>query len=100
MHPNLPHFILCLMLLWAVVPINPYGYYTLIKIILFTYTAYLAYKHLSRDPSRAAGWFATGIALTYNPIVSLHLGRPLWTVVNLATIAILLLLIPPINQQK
>jgi len=88
------------MLLWAVFPINPYGYYTLLRIVVFTYTAYFAYKNLSRDPNGAAGWWAAGLALTYNPIISLNLGRSLWTVVNIATIIVLLLLIPPIKQQK
>jgi hypothetical protein len=86
------------MLLWAVVPSNPYGYYTILRVVVFTYTSFLAYRHLSTQPNRAAGWIAVALAITYNPLISLHLGRPLWTVVNLVTIALLLLAIPAANK--
>lgn len=73
------------MLLCAVLVKCPYGYYTILKFVCcggLSYLAYLAFKR------RKIGWVWTlGIAaLIYFPFIKLQLGKPMWTLVNIATI--------------
>ena len=82
-----PQFIVSLMLLWALNPDNPYGYYILLRIACCAVFAYLARKafHLERQ-----GWvWILGImAVVYNPIIPVHLTREIWALVNVLTIGI------------
>jgi hypothetical protein len=82
--------ILCvLLLLWALNPNNPYGYYVLLRWICSATFAYLAFHSFQ---SRLVPWvwvFGTAAGL-YNPIFSVHLDRTIWSVVNVVTIALLL----------
>lgn len=77
------------MLAWALVPINPYAYYTFLRIVCcgcFFFSA-LKYYKLERE-----NWFYTmiGLAIVYNPVFRIHLDRTFWSIVNIATIAILM----------
>ena len=82
-----PQCIVSLMLLWALNPDNPYGYYILLRIACCAVFAYLARKafHLERQ-----GWvWILGImAVVYNPIIPVHLTREIWALVNVLTIGI------------
>ena len=51
---------------------------------------YLLVSEFFKDKPQACQWTAIGIGLVYNPLFSIHLGRPLWSVVNLITVALLL----------
>lgn len=75
------------MLAWALVPTNPYGYYVLLRWVgcaVFTYLAVASHR------AGASGWlllFAISAGI-YNPILRVHLGRIVWTVVNVASIVL------------
>jgi hypothetical protein len=73
------------MLLWALNPENPYGYYILLRWVCCGIFAYLAIQALEREKQ---GWvWVLGItAVVYNPIIRVHLTREIWSVVNVATI--------------
>jgi hypothetical protein len=77
------------MLLWALNPENPYGYYILLRFVLCGIMAYLAFRAMERD---SLSWtWALGIgAVIYNPIIRVHLNREIWSVVNVATIIVLI----------
>jgi hypothetical protein len=75
------------MLLWALVPGNPYGYYTLLRWVCCGVFAYLAFQAF--DNKRQEWVWVLGIAAgIYNPIMPVHLTRELWVVVNVVTIGI------------
>lgn len=81
---------LCIiMLLWALVPRNPYGYYVLLRWTCCSAFAYLAVHSFQ---IRMAPWvwiFGTAAGF-YNPILRVHLDRTVWSVVNIVTIVLLL----------
>ena len=59
----------------------PYGYYILLRIVIFATLIYIA---ICTDD--ALFLISIILAIVYNPIFYLPLGRPLWTVINIATI--------------
>lgn len=66
----------------------PYGYYQLLRVLVFCLSCYLAYQSRLAQES-AWTWVFAGLAITYNPIVKLHLGSEIWPFVNGATILLL-----------
>jgi hypothetical protein len=82
----LPQAIASGMLLWALYPGNPSGYYTLLHWVCCGILIYLAYQavYLKRHP---LAWILGITALVYNPIFRLHLGK-LWFTINIITFGI------------
>lgn len=76
------------MLLWALYPGNPYGYYILLRWICCAAFAYLAVQALVQGKQ---GWvWVLGVsAVIYNPFIRIHLTRAIWSAVNIATIVVL-----------
>lgn len=79
---------MAILLLLCLLPM-PYGYYTLIRfvaMIIFGYSAYTYYKE-QKD-----GLMVTMIALAilFQPLLSISLGRTMWNIIDIA-IAIFLL---------
>lgn len=83
-----PQIIAIIMLLGALYPSNPYGYYVILRIVLCIICAYLAFR-ANELATNAWVWILGVIALIYNPIVKVHLNREIWTAVNIATIIVL-----------
>jgi len=85
----IPQIIATLMLIWALNPDNPYGYYILLRWVCCGIFAYLAFQALEIEKQ---GWvWVLGItALVYNPIIRVHLNRELWSIINVVTIGIAL----------
>lgn len=65
----------------------PYGYYGLLRLLVCGVCLYMA----AQEGNRGSGWvwILGGCALLYNPIFKIHLGREIWSIVNVATIALL-----------
>ena len=82
-----PQVVVGIMLLWALNPRNPYGYYIVLRWVSCGVFAFLAFKALGAGQQ---GWvWLLGItAAVYNPIFRVHLTREVWSVVNVVTIAI------------
>ena len=82
-----PQLLTSLMLLWALNPDNPYGYYILLRWVCCGVFAYLAFKAFGQEQQ---GWaWVLGItAAVYNPVIRVHLTREMWSVVNVITIGI------------
>ncbi len=75
------------MLLWALYPDNPYGYYILLRWVVcpcFIYTGFQIFKRYKPK----WGWVPWLAAVIYNPLLPLHLSRELWVVLNLAGILV------------
>jgi hypothetical protein len=82
-----PQLLVIVMLLWALVPGNPYGYYILLRWVCCGLFAYLTFQAFE---SKRQGWaWVLGMtAAVYNPIFPVHLTRGIWMVVNVVTIGI------------
>ena len=70
----------------AVAPM-PYGYYTVLRIIVCLAAFFIAWLVLSRDSTRWLGWAFAGLAILYNPIIRVHLDRDTWAILNVLSIA-------------
>jgi len=77
-----------LMLLVALAPM-PYGYYSLLRIVCFSY--FLIRSIRLRDQITSFPFIASIIlCLTYNPIVKTTLGRETWVLINVLTIGVII----------
>ncbi len=84
----IPQAIVAGMLLWALNPENPYGYYILLRWVCCAVFAYLSIQAGSQE-KQGWVWILGVTAFVYNPIIPIHLTREIWTVVNIITIMIL-----------
>jgi len=78
------------LLLWACVPSNPYGYYILLRWIVCPIFTYLAWSTFTAGRSPWI-WSLAVNAGIYNPVFPVHLGRTIWTAVNIASVALLVI---------
>ena len=83
----IPQAIIILMLLLALNPDNPYGYYILLRWVCCAIFVFLALHALALEK---IGWvWVFGVtAAIYNPILRVPGTREMWSVVNLATIGL------------
>jgi hypothetical protein len=74
-------------LVWGLLPGNPYGYFLILRLIICAASVYVAVAaHRARQ--EAWTWIFGGCALLYNPFVRVHLTREIWWVINLLTIVL------------
>lgn len=79
-------WIIVVALVVALIPTTPYGYYPLMRWVVCgacVWTALDAY----RKNQEGWVWCWAVLAGVYNPIVSVHSTREIWSAVNIATIA-------------
>jgi hypothetical protein len=95
----IPQAIAILMLLWALNPENPYGYYILLRWICCAVFAFLTLQAFAQDKQGWA-WTLGVTAVVYNPIIRIHLTREIWSVINVITIAIALASIFVLKSEK
>jgi hypothetical protein len=62
----------------------PYGYYKLLRVAIFLASIFLATRS-HKDGEEKWVWAFAALALIYNPIIPMPLGRPIWMCANLAT---------------
>jgi hypothetical protein len=82
-----PQVTATIMLIAALNPGTPYDYYVLLRWLMCGIFAYLSFRAFE---SKNTEWvLILGItAVVYNPFLPWHLGREIWTIVNLLTIGI------------
>ena len=73
-----------LMLLAALAP-WPYGYYVLLRLVVCLASIAIAWR--LRGGNHPILWAFIGLAILYNPVVKVPLGRPLWSVANVISVA-------------
>ena len=95
----IPQAIVIPMLLWALNPANPYGYYILLRWVCCAAFVYLAIQAWNLEKS---GWvWVLGVtAAIYNPILRVHSTREMWSVVDLVTIGLALASIPVLKFEE
>ena len=82
-----PQVVAIIMLVIALNPENPYGYYVLLRIVccvVFGYLALMAYRQEKKEWT----WILGITAFIYNPIFRVSLNREIWTVINVITILV------------
>jgi len=77
------------MLIWALTP-NPYGYYIILRWIVFFISIYCAYKAYTIKNEMWILIYGV-MAGIYNPIISLHLGKFIWQITNVITAIIIII---------
>lgn len=88
------------MLSLALLPL-PYSYYGLLKFVVVASASYQLYRSYSEEKKISAKDAPLLILIfVYNPLVSIHLGRPIWTAVNLVTIAFLIFKVKRVTSIK
>jgi hypothetical protein len=85
----LPQAVASAMLLWAMNPENPYGYYMVLRWVCCGVFAYLAFRAVELGKTEWA-WVLGITAGVYNPIVRVSGPREMWLVINLVTVGIAL----------
>jgi len=77
----------------------PYGFFTLLRLVVFGTTVYLTW--LAHKSQRQIWIWTFGfIALVFNPLIPLYLGRDLWMVVDLLVALFLIISIFAFNLPK
>lgn len=66
----------------------PYGYYQLLRLAVTGYAMWIAWQAFERNRTGWAWTFGL-LAILYNPLVKIALDRDTWSVVNLATAAVI-----------
>ncbi len=83
-------FVPAALLLLALLP-WPYGYYTFLRLAVFSVSAWFAYEQWKLDGAVSKWVVALGVlALLYNPLLPIDLNREIWGVLNIASATILL----------
>ncbi|MEI3270050.1 MAG: DUF6804 family protein [Candidatus Gastranaerophilaceae bacterium] len=74
--------ILIILLLLAILPLS-YGYYILLRFLVCVGVIRELFLAPSNNTDTTISLVA--IAVLYNPIIKMALGRPIWTIVNIVT---------------
>ena len=86
---NLPpsaYLVIGLVSLLAAAPM-PYGYYTLVRILVCGFSAVLAYQNYQAEDNSLSAWVWVFllIAITFNPLIPLHMQKEVWVWVDSLT---------------
>jgi hypothetical protein len=92
-------------LVFALLDGLPYGYFTLLKFVVFIGSAYIAWKTYEYKHDGFWIWAFGFIAILFNPLIPIYLTREIWQVLDVATaiflgISILLLDLKSPDSQK
>jgi hypothetical protein len=94
----MPQVTVSVMLLIALIPGNPYGYYILLRWVVCGIFAFLAFQALERE-KREWVWLFGITAAIYNPLIPIHIGKEIWSLVNVVTIGIAIASIFKLKRQ-
>lgn len=71
----------------------PYGYYTFLRIAVCAYCVYSLISLINKTKvATLSVILLAALAILYNPIIRVYANRDFWTVVNIATIVILVII--------
>lgn len=87
------------MLVAALYPENPYGYYVLLRWVVCGTFAFLAFQAFEQDKTEWV-WILGITAAVYNPFFQMHFGREIWSVLNIATIGVALASILKLKSEE
>lgn len=95
----IPQAAICLLLIGALYPGNPYIYYVLLRWISCPLLAYLT-SSAAQQGFKIWAWLLGTLAVLYNPILPVHASRPLWTGANLVTMIVLAVSISTLRRRQ
>lgn len=78
----------------------PYGYYTLLRIVLCIWGITYGVACAAEEKSRGYAIIPYGIAILYNPLIPVHLTRGTWNIINLATIPFIILITVQLTRSR
>lgn len=79
---NIALLVATLMLFLALLDGWQYGFFTLLRFVVFATTTYVAW--LSYEESKEwAVWFCGAIAVLFNPFIPIYLTRDIWVIIDL-----------------
>lgn len=81
---------LAILLLLCLAPM-PYGYYQLVRIVAMIAFAFMAYQYYEKENVPLAITFG-GLALLFQPIIKVALGRTLWNIVDVIVAVLIIVL--------
>lgn len=76
----------------------PYGYYTLMRLAATVGFAYMAYRYYEMK-KEALVWTFGALALLFQPLVKIALGRDVWNIVDVAVAVLLIVLTFTVNKK-
>jgi len=82
--------IACIILLFVSLLQLPIGYYTFLRIIVCGTSAFSAFSYYV-DNKRGWAWLFGIMAIVFNPIIPLYLGKSTWSVIDIFTAIIFLI---------
>jgi hypothetical protein len=83
----IPQVVASVLLLLALHPRNPYGYYILLRWVCCAVFAFLAIQAVTQR-LQGWGWVLGVTTLLYNPVFRVDLTREIWSILNVATVVI------------
>lgn len=92
----IPQAVAVALLMWALYPENPYGYYVFLRMVCCGTFAFLAFIAFDRT-QQAWAWIFGLTAVVYNPFIRIHLDRETWSWINVGTIAVAVVSILTLN---
>jgi FtsH-binding integral membrane protein len=78
---------------------NPYGYYIILRWVVCAIFIYCAIR-AHRETSEAWTWIFGVNAALYNPIFPLHLGRQIWSTVNIVSTILIIVSFFTLKRKK
>lgn len=60
----------------------PYGFFTLLRFVVFASSAYVAYMAYEAKKEKWV-WIFGFLAVLFNPFIIIHLNRDIWSVIDL-----------------
>ena len=72
------------MLLLAVLPL-PYGFYTLLRIVVTASAAFAAYYFFEEGDDSQSGIIWDLIAILFNPLITIQLDKAIWMPIDIGT---------------
>jgi len=79
--PKLPIYFVIVLLVLAATPL-PYGFYTLIRIIVCLFMAWAAVIFFKKEVETLP-WIFIALAVLFNPIIPVYLSKEIWVVIDL-----------------
>lgn len=67
----------------------PYGYYVILRIIVFAFAFITTFYNYTKNRVNNDWWFTIPLAILYNPIILIHLTKPIWITLNLISVILI-----------
>ena len=96
---KIPIVLSLIMLLLAILPIWPYGYYTLLRLVVCGTAVYLAW--FSKVVNKQGWMWVMGfIGLLFNPLIPIHLDKGTWCFIDLVVAVIFVIYLFKLRNGK